>query len=79
MLSNFVGYNVHFFPKFSLGFPFILAEFFLNGIFISKFQLFQVKMAPKAKDSAWVHCDVIDGKMVCKLVENVLEVGVFLD
>jgi len=24
-------------------------------------------MAPKGKDSAWVHCDVIDGKMICKL------------
>eukprot|EP00253_Pinus_taeda_P017834 PITA_17834 len=24
-------------------------------------------MAPKGKDSAWDHCDVIDGKMTCKL------------
>ena len=24
-------------------------------------------MAPKGKDSAWAHCDVIDGKMICKL------------
>jgi hypothetical protein len=24
-------------------------------------------MAPKGKDSAWAHCDVIEGKMICKL------------
>ena len=23
-------------------------------------------MAPKVNDSAWAHCDVIDGKMICK-------------
>ena len=32
-------------------------------------------MAPKAKDSAWVHCDVIDGKMVCKLCQKCIGGG----
>ena len=27
-------------------------------------------MAPKAKDSAWAHCDVVDGKMICKFCEK---------
>jgi len=63
------------FRKFSLSCPFILAAIFLNGKFISKFQLFQVKMAPKAKDSAWVHCDVIDGKMVCRFCQKCIGGG----
>ena len=50
-------------------------QFFLNGRFISKFQLFQVKMPPKAKDSAWVHCDVIDGKMVCRFCQKCIGGG----
>jgi len=32
-------------------------------------------MAPKAKDSAWVHCDVIDGRMVCKLCQKCIGGG----
>ena len=32
-------------------------------------------MPPKAKDSAWVHCDVIDGKMVCKLCRKYIGGG----
>ena len=56
------------FPTFIFGFPFCLAAiFFLNGRFLCKLLLFQANMAPKGKDSAWAHCDVIDGKMICKL------------
>ena len=50
-------------------------QFFLNGRFISKFQLFQVKMPPKAKDSAWAHFDVVEGKMVCKLFQKCIGGG----
>ena len=77
-----------FFPKFGLGFKFSLGynvfsiylscNFFLNGIFISKVQLFQVKMAPKAKDSAWVHCDVIDGKLTCNFCDKSIGGGAIL-
>ena len=32
-------------------------------------------MPPKAKDNAWVHCDVIDGKMVCKICRKCIGGG----
>ena len=32
-------------------------------------------MPPKSKDSAWVNCDVIDGKMVCKLCRKCIGGG----
>ena len=32
-------------------------------------------MPPKAKDSAWAHCDVVEGNMVCKLCQNCIGGG----
>ena len=32
-------------------------------------------MAPKTKDSAWAHCDVVDGKMICKFCEKCIGGG----
>jgi len=59
---------VHLFSYIYLWFSMLLScNFFLNGRFLCKLLLFQANMAPKGKDSAWAHCDVIDGKMICKL------------
>lgn len=29
-------------------------------------------MAPKANDTAWAHCDVIDGKLICKFYNKTI-------
>ncbi len=33
-------------------------------------------MHPKSKETAWAHCDVIDGKMICKYCHNPLKGGI---
>ena len=32
-------------------------------------------MAPKAKDIAWAHCDVVDGNIICKFCEKSIRGG----
>ena len=32
-------------------------------------------MPPKAEDTAWVHCDMIDGKMICKYCQKSIQGG----
>lgn len=35
-------------------------------------------MAPKAKDNAWAHFDVVDGNMICKFYEKSIGGGCIL-
>ena len=32
-------------------------------------------MPPKARDTVWAHCDMIDGKMICKYYQNSIQGG----
>jgi hypothetical protein len=32
-------------------------------------------MPPKARDTAWDHCDMIDGKMICKYCQKSIQGG----
>ena len=32
-------------------------------------------MPPKARDTAWAHCDMIDGKMICKYCQKSIQGG----
>ena len=32
-------------------------------------------MSPKGKDTAWAHCDMIDGKMICKYCQKSIARG----
>lgn len=39
------------------------------------FNYFKSRCPPKAEDSAWAHCDVVEGKMVCKLCQKCIGGG----
>lgn len=60
-----------FFSQIYLRFSIFLVAIFFNDRFLCKFQIFLLSMPPKGKDNAWAHCDVIDGKMICKFFQKI--------